>query len=130
MGYKINYKQEDNNRLDVFLQSIVKESEEVERKLLKDSADRLKTIIVDELRKHKRNLLNRYRVSLSDDVKGTIRTDKFGNKYASVRGGKKTGTLWHIVNDGTLHTRALHFMDRAIDKFDKEINELWNRNMK
>lgn len=130
MGYNVTFKQEDEDKLNVFLDSIKIESAEIERNMLEESGDRLKKIVIAELSKHRRMLSKRYRVALVDDVTRTIRTNKWGEKYVSVRGGRATGTLWHIVNDGNLHSRALHFMDAALNKLDNTIDSIWDKTMK
>ncbi len=59
---------------------------------------------------------------MKNDVKASIKTDKMGNTYAIVRGGKKTGFKWHLVDNGTSKSRALHFTDKAMKKSEDEID--------
>lgn len=124
MGYGFKVK-EDIDSLDVFLSEISKGSEELGTNLLKSAGEKAKDIVVSNLRKHKRILKKRYKISLSDDVKLSIRTDKYGEKYAKVMGGKETGTIWHIVNDGNLHSQPTHFMDSALKELDGKIDDIW-----
>ena len=129
MSYNITF-EDDDDGLRVYLTDIVKDAEKTEREMLEETGDQLKEYIVANLNKHRRVLKNRHRVAMADDVKKTIRTDKWGRKYVSIRGGKKTGTLWHIVNDGHLHSMGIHFMDGALARLDGTMDELWNKIMR
>ena len=60
------------------------------------------------------NSKKRRRVHMADDVRTMTKKDKYGDIIVKVQGGKQTGTLWHIVNDGTYRSRATHFMDGAL----------------
>lgn len=128
MSYNITFKDDDS--LQLYLADIVKDAEKTEKEMLKEAGDQLRDYIVANLNKHRRVLKNRYRVAMADDVKRTIRTDKWGNKFVSVRGGKDTGTLWHLINDGTLHTTGTHFMDGALARMDGSIDKLWDQIMR
>lgn len=130
MGFNVTF--EDDQGLQMYLTQIQKEAEMTREEMLRKSGDILKEFVVAELNKHRRPLAVRYkgRPAMADDVKKTIRTNKWGEKYVSVRGGKMTGTLWHLVNDGNLHSTPTHFMDNAIAKFDREIDKIWDEVMK
>ena len=116
---------EDGDTLDVFLRGIEIESEELGKSMLKVVGNKAKELVIANLEKHRRVLAVRHKPALADDVKLSIRTDRFGEKYAKVMGGKQTGTLWHIVNDGNLHSRPTHFLDNAMKKIDESIDEAW-----
>lgn len=66
---------------------------------------------------------------MKDDVEVIINT-KRGESVVIVRGGKQTGRKWHLLNDGTLnpdgtiHTKATHFMNRALQKSDSQIQSV------
>lgn len=62
-------------------------------------------------------------VHMHQDVK-KVKSKKYG--YVSVGGGKKTATLWHIVNDGTYRSKAHHFMERVINKIDAEADRIFD----
>lgn len=126
MGYDLKVN-EDTDTLEVFLAEMSKESGELGTKMLNVAGEKTKDIIVANLGKHRRALAVRYngRPAMADDVKLSIRTDKYGEKYAKVMGGKKTGTLWHIVNDGNLHSQPTHFMDNALKELDGKIDDIW-----
>lgn len=131
MGLNVNY-DESRDGLEIFLTGIQAESEKIEREMLRKSGDKVRELVIAELNKHRRPLAVRYkgRPAMADDVKRTIRTDRWGYKYVSIRGGKMTGTLWHIVNDGTLHSGPTHFLDRAMKQIDDGIDKIWDEVMK
>lgn len=118
----------ENDSLEVFLKGIVADSEETEKKILKETGERLKKITIAEL--NKLRTMKVKGVHMADDVRVSVRTDKYGDKYVRVSGGPRTGTLWHIVNDGNLHSTPTHFMDRALQQMDENIDEIWNQSMK
>ena len=122
MGFNVT--SEDDNGLQIYLSQIKRDAEKTEREMLEETGDQLKEYVVANLNKH------RNRVAMADDVKRTIRTNKWGEKYVSVRGGKKTGTLWHIVNDGHLHSTGIHFMDEALARLDGNMDKLWDKFMR
>ena len=62
-------------------------------------------------------------VHMYQDVR-KVKSVKYG--YVSVGGGKKTATLWHIVNDGTYRSKAHHFMERVINKLDAEAERIFH----
>jgi HK97 gp10 family phage protein len=132
MGFKIDYIERDSNAFEVFLNGISAESKEAERKMLKEAGEQVKKYVVANLNKHRRELAKRYkgRPAMADDVKISTRKDRNGNLTAKVQGGKWTGTLWHLVNDGHLHAQPTHFMDNALKSLDNDIDDMWNKVMK
>ncbi len=132
MGFNVDYTEKDNNTFEVFLKGISAESEDAEKKMLKEAGEQVKKYVVANLNKHRRALAKRYkgRPAMADDVKISTRKDRNGNLSARVQGGKKTGSLWHIVNDGHLHSRPTHFMDDALKSLDGEIDQVWDKVMK
>lgn len=132
MGFKVDHAEKDNNAFEVFLKGISAESEEAERKMLKEAGEHVKKAVVANLNKHRRALAKRYkgRPAMADDVKISIRKDKDGNLAAKVQGGKRTGTLWHLVNDGHLHSQPTHFMDNALKSLDDNIDKAWDKVMR
>ena len=69
-------------------------------------------------------------VQMDDDVKVAVKKSKSGDIYVSVKGGKYTGFKWHFLNDGTrnkdgsVHTPATHFIDRALEQSRAEIDKI------
>ncbi|HBT17792.1 MAG TPA: hypothetical protein DEB05_12655 [Firmicutes bacterium] len=127
MGFEISYREHNEDTLESYLNGIVKDTEKTEKEMLTEAGNRVKEYIVESLNKHRRALAVRYkgRPAMADDVKVSVRTDKYGEKYARVSGGKKTGTLWHLVNDGNLYSQPTHFMDEAMNKLDDNIDDIW-----
>ena len=66
---------------------------------------------------------------MQDDVEFEIKTSSKGERYVSVRGGKKTGKLWHLVNDGHVAedgtvVSGKHFIETAVAQSEKEIDTI------
>lgn len=127
MGYNLTYSEHNEDTLEARLFGIEADSQELLEKMLKLAGERVKERVVAELNKHRRILATRYkgRPAMADDVRISTKADKYGEKTAKVMGGKKTGTLWHLVNDGNLHSQPTHFMDNAIKDLDRSIDEIW-----
>lgn len=132
MGLRVEYREYNEDTLEVFLSEIEKDAEKTEKEMLEEAAEKVKEYVVANLNKHRRVLAVRYkgRPAMADDVKISIRTEKWGGRYARVMGGKMTGTLWHLVNDGTLHAMGTHFMDGALARLDGSIDKLWDEIMR
>ena len=132
MGFKVDHIERDSNAFEVFLKGISAESEEAERKMLKEAGEHVKKAVVANLNRHRRTLAKRYkgRPAMADDVKVSTKKDIDGNLSARVQGGKWTGTLWHLVNDGHLHAQPTHFMDDALKSLDGDIDDMWDKVMK
>jgi len=132
MSFNLDFKENNADTLDTYLSSVLKDSDKTEKEMLKEAGEAVKVFVVKNLDKHRRILAIRYkgRPAMADDVKVSIRTNKWGNKYAKVMGGKMTGTLWHLVNDGNLHSTPTHFMDGAIDRLDQDIDKVWDKTMR
>lgn len=132
MGFNVDYTEKDNNTFEVFLKGISAESEEAEKKMLKEAGDQVKKAVVANLNKHRRALAKRYkgRPAMADDVRISTRRDRNDNLAVKVQGGPMTGTLWHLVNDGHLHAMPTHFMDDALKSLDGDIDDMWDKVMK
>jgi HK97 gp10 family phage protein len=132
MGFKMEYREKDSNTFEIFLKAISAESEQAERDMLKEAGEQVKKFVVANLNKHRRALAKRYkgRPAMADDVKVTTRKDRDGNLAAKVQGGSRTGSLWHLVNDGNLHSQPTHFMDDALKSLDSNIDSMWDKVMK
>jgi HK97 gp10 family phage protein len=126
MGCDISVK-DDTDKFEMYLSEIKNDCELTETKMLKAAGEKAEEFVIANLNKHKRTIASRYkgRPAMADDVKLSIRTDKYGDKYAKVMGGKKTGTLWHIVNDGNLHSQPTHFLDDVMKSLDDNIDAIW-----
>lgn len=132
MGFKVDYREHDEDTLEAFLSSIEKDGGRTEKEMLVEASEKVKEYVVANLNRHRRAIAIRYkgRPAMADDVKTSIRTGAWGHKYARVMGGKMTGTLWHLVNDGHLHAMGTHFMDGALARLDGDIDKLWDKIMR
>ncbi|WP_291568547.1 HK97-gp10 family putative phage morphogenesis protein [Clostridium sp. UBA2485] len=116
-AFKVN-----DDQFDVTIGKLPTESIEVQKRILRKGAN--------ALRKNVKKNLKRSKISktaykhMVDDIQVSVRKDKDGDYVARVRGGKKTGRKWHLVNDGTYKTDATHFMDRSIAESDAEIEAI------
>ena len=69
---------------------------------------------------------------MRDDVKITVngKKQKTGISGVTVHGGKKTAYKWHLLDDGTrnpdgtVHTAATHFTDKAMKAANNSIERL------
>ena len=111
------------------LQTLINAADEAGDKIMKKCASIIKTRVEGKLKGIQRKHVNKSGVELkrpreihmADDVKVKTGKDKYGYRYAKVGGGKQTGTLWHIVNDGTYKNQATHFMDNTISETSSEV---------
>ena len=128
MSYKI--KSTENEEIEVFLEEIVGLTAEAEERFLKRAAKVVKKNVVRNLNVSRtKNNDPRYK-HMADDVRYRIIKDRYGSKVARIRGGKKTGTKGHLVNDGTYRSRATHFMDVALHQSETEIEQIFEEEMK
>ena len=118
---------EDTSGLDVFLTNTITQTEKSARKTLKEAADLTKAAIIKNLPRS--NISKEDYVHMQDDVQAGVRTNKDGELYASIRGGKKTGTKWHLLNDGTHNMNATHFMDKAMAEVGPQIEAILDKEM-
>jgi HK97 gp10 family phage protein len=63
-------------------------------------------------------------IHMKDDIKVSVKDDQEGSVFAIIRGGKYTGYKWHLVNNGTVKSRATHFIDIAMNKSENEVNQI------
>lgn len=129
MGFDVKYQKESSNDgLEMFLAEIKNSAEITEKEMIKAAGERAKAEVEKQLQGIKRfNIDRKGRPALADDVKLSVRKNKWGQLTAQVKGGKLTGTLWHIVNDGNLHSRPTKFLDRALNNLDNAIDGLWEK---
>ena len=109
--------------IDEFLKTILIDSETLGEKGLDLLADATYDEVVTQL-KHVERRGKRYglRSPMHRDVKKT--KTKTGRR---IQGGKYTGTLWHIVNDGTYRTRATHFLDATLKNIDNQVDSILDK---
>lgn len=128
----MDMKYTDTDRLDVMLGNLSRDCEKAGIDAQKAGAKVVEKAVVSRLNgirtkdKKTENTIKH----MADDVTINTTKDTFGDTVIRVRGGKKTGTLWHIVNDGTYRSKPTHFMDLALGGVESELNALIDEKLK
>jgi HK97 gp10 family phage protein len=127
---EINFNFEDAFReiqqeIGMMPESVIKESKTV----ISKAAKILKKHVEDNLRRVDHGNTSNYDgstpyVHMKDDVKTSVKDDKQGSIVAIIRGGKYTAYKWHLVNNGTVNSKATHFIDKALKDSESEIDQL------
>lgn len=123
MAFKMNIIEDSIN-----LQTLINASDEAGERIMKKCATVIKTRVEGKL--NSLRTAQSEHIHLADDVVIKTGKDKYGYRYAKVGGGKKTGTLWHIVNDGTYKNRATHFMDNTIKESENEVQQIIDQELR
>ena len=128
VGFKIELGNQNSRSFDDFTDKILENCEDMETKVLEELKKEAPSIVKKELMKvQRRGKLPPGRTKhMHADVKATIAKDKWGYKELKIKGGKQTGSLWHIVNDGTYKSKATHFIDKSMDAIDNITNDVIN----
>lgn len=126
MGYKMQFKDRDN--LEVFLSEIEGASEKVSIKFLRRAGKIVQQKVIDSITRSTVDKPN-YR-HMKDDVLMRVERDEYGHRAARIRGSKKTGSKWHLLNDGTYKMRGTHFMDKALNDAESEIDHVLDETMR
>ena len=121
----------DNNNND-FMNGILKDVQVAEEATLQKCAKVIKARAEGNLRTIQKVWKNKdgtdkkrpREIHMAEDVIISRSKDKFGNKVVKICGGKQTGTLWHIVNDGTYRSKATHFMDKTINDTNSNVESI------
>lgn len=124
MSMKMRY--EDTDKLEVMLGSISRDCEKAGLDAQKECAKVVKREVIRRLssiRTPDKEARERIK-HMADDVQVSTTKDKYGGTVVKVRGGKATGTLWHIVNDGTYRSEPTHFMDLALSSVENELEKI------
>lgn len=119
MAFNVNVS-EDNSK--AWINGMVGDMGEAEERILKKSGKAIKGNVRINLKRSKINCPD-YK-HMVDDIQESTYKNKYGNKTTRVRGGKKTGRKWHLLNDGTYKMDATHFMDKALMDSEEEINSI------
>lgn len=127
MSYKV--KSIENQEIEIFFDEIIGATEEAEERFLKRAAEVEKRNIVRNLNVLRTKTNDPEHKHMADDVNYRIVKDRYGGKVARIRGGRKTGTKWHLVNDGTYRSKATHFIDTAMKQSDEEIEQIFEEEM-
>lgn len=56
-----------------------------------------------------------------------IKTKQKKGLVAVIKGGKETGTLWHIVDQGTYRSRPHHFINRVLNSVEGQIDKVLDK---
>lgn len=120
------------------LQTLINATDEAGDKIMKKCASIIKVRVEGKLRSTQKKHVNKNgaeikrprEIHMADDVVIKTGKDKYGYRYAKVGGGKKTGTLWHIVNDGTYKNKATHFMDNVISETSSEVDGIIDQELR
>ncbi|MDR0925741.1 MAG: hypothetical protein LBN31_15470 [Hungatella sp.] len=145
MRVAIDYK-EEISYIDQMLKDLPKEMQAEERKVLSKAGAAIKKNVVRYLHSSDiESLLDiepknydgtRPYVHMKDDVRFTVKKNKQGALYVSVKGGKYTGYKWHLANDGHIardgktFVPGLKFMERALQASEGDIEAAINDMMK
>ena len=128
MGFDVKYEKDTEDSFELVLSDINRTAEITEKEMMQLVGNKAKAEIEAQLRRLKRTNVDRKgRPALADDVTISNRKDGWGNRVANIKGGKKTGTLWHLVNDGNLYSRPTFFIDAALNNLDKSIDGIWDK---
>jgi HK97 gp10 family phage protein len=106
------------------------------KKIIKETANIVKKNVIKNLTAlGKSDAVSNYDgstpyVHMKDDVKTIVRDDKQGAVYAIIKGGKYTGYKWHLVNNGTVKSRATHFVDNALKQSEGEFEAMIDNMLK
>ncbi len=120
----------DSDRIEIFFDSILTDTAEVAENCLKRSAQVVKKKSIDNLNKLRTQRNDPGYKHMADDVQVSVTKDRWGDKIARIRGGKKTGRKWHLVNDGTYKSGPTHFMDVSLTQSEPEIEQIFEDEMK
>ena len=113
----------DSGKLEDFLDGTVLSTEKAKLNTLKKAAKDTKAAVRNRmpLTTGPRRHLKRKR--MIDDIEAGLVDDKIhGGKRARVRGGRQTGPLWHILNNGTYRTRATNFINKAMADVESSLD--------
>jgi HK97 gp10 family phage protein len=128
MNVNMDYKQALNGMITDVLRS---------GQILESAQEALLTNAGKIIKKEVREIVpksNEMHTHLRDDIKVSVRGKKrkTGVTGVSVYGGDDTWRKWHLIDDGTrnpdgsVHTPALHFSSKAMEKATPKIESLVN----
>lgn len=120
---------EESENIEVWLTNIETQTSEVAIETAQEIGELVKKDAIAQLKHIERaGALPEKRVLHTyQDVKKT-HSKKYG--YIAIGGGGLTGTLWHIINDGTYRSRATHFIDAVLANLDGKADEVFEKTFK
>lgn len=129
---------EQISSIDEMLRSLPKSMESEEKKFLSKTGSAIKSNVVRYLYRSgiesrldidpKNYDGSRPYVHIKDDVRFTVKRNKQGDLYVSVKGGKYTGYKWGFLNDGYIardgktFVPGTKFMERALQVSQGDIS--------
>lgn len=137
---------EQISSIDEMIRSLPKSMESEEKKFLSRTGSAIKGNVVRYL--HRSGIESRLDIDpknydgsrpyvhIKDDVRFTVRRNKQGDLYVSVKGGKYTGYKWgflndgHIARDGKTFVPGTKFMERALQVSQGDISNALHDIMK
>lgn len=115
---------DDTDKLEVFLGKLEIECKMAGENIQRESAKVIKARVVGQLNSVRTTgNKDNYKHMAEDVIVRTVK-DEFGGQVTKVQGGKATGSLWHIVNDGNYGKNGNHFMDKALQEAEQEIQAI------
>lgn len=122
----MNIKDIESESFDAWIEGLGKDGVNATISVTEELAELAKKEAIIELQKLKRKgvLPRKRKFHMYQDV---VIVSSRRYKRMEVGGGKETGTLWHIVNDGTYRTNATHFMDNVVNRIDAVAEAAWQK---
>lgn len=122
----MNIKDIESESFDAWIEGLGKDGVNATISVTEELAELAKKEAIIELQKLKRKgvLPRKRKFHMYQDV---VIVSSRRYKRMEVGGGKETGTLWHIVNDGTYRTNATHFMDTVVNRIDAVAEAAWQK---
>lgn len=123
---KMTMKSEDTVDLSSWLKQIELDTGEYGIEVIDELGDITKKEAEKELKaiERKDKMYDNRTVHMYQDV---VKTKQKKGLVAVVKGGKETGTIWHIVNDGTYRSRPHHFIDRVLNSVEGQIDKVLDK---
>jgi len=105
----------------------------VEDKIVKRMAETVATAVRKNLgRDEGKRYGHQERPHMADDVVVSNKQHLDGETTRTVGGGKKTGTLWHLVEYGTIrnHYKAKHFMENSVSETETATDKIFDEEIR
>lgn len=122
---------EGTDKLEVFLGRFEIDCKMAGEAIQRESAEIIKARVVGQLNRLRTKTNRPDYKHMADDVQIRTVKDEFGETTTRVQGGAKTGTKWHLVNDGTYRNKdkATHFMDNALKEAETELQSVIDKEL-
>ena len=115
----------ESGKLENYLGGTVLEVEAAKDRFLTDAKDKSKKAVLHHIPHTSGKRRHAHRKPMHKDVQAQLVPDKiYGGKRVRVRGGRATGSIWHILNNGRHGAVGTHFMDKAISDIEAGLDPL------